>query len=82
MRPETKHCLSDMMLAIERILEIVQSCEFSGFENDWLKQAAVERQFEILGEALTRIKKYEPNVFEAIANEELVVSFRNRLAHV
>ena len=49
------------------------------FEKDDLRRWAVERKTEIMGEAMTRIRKHNPN-FE-IPNGKEVIKTRNRLIH-
>ncbi len=42
---------------------------------------AVERSFEIIGEALLRLERRDPAVIERITEPRQVIAFRNRLAH-
>jgi len=42
---------------------------------------AVERSFEIIGEALNRVKKIDPETLEKIHEHRSIISFRNILAH-
>ncbi|MGS2739704.1 HepT-like ribonuclease domain-containing protein [Sinomicrobium sp. M5D2P17] len=42
-------------------------------------QSAVERQLVIIGEALNKLKKVEPNL--EIENDKQIIGFRNRLVH-
>jgi uncharacterized protein with HEPN domain len=41
----------------------------------------VERQFEIIGEALRRAVHVEPGLTERITNTRRIIAFRNRLIH-
>jgi uncharacterized protein with HEPN domain len=41
----------------------------------------VERQFEIIGEALTQALRIEPSLSERISDTRRIVAFRNRLIH-
>ena len=43
-------------------------------------EAAVERKFEIIGEALNRIKTEEPIILDKIRGYRSIISFRNILA--
>ena len=54
MRRESKKLLFDIQQAAGRIAEFVMQKGFSDYERDPLLRAAVERQFEIVGEALRR----------------------------
>jgi len=44
-------------------------------------RSAVERQFEIIGEALNQLLRRESGIREKISDASLVIAFRNRLIH-
>ena len=44
-------------------------------------RAAVERNFEIIGEALSQAQRFFPKIVGQITNEQEIISFRNRLIH-
>jgi uncharacterized protein with HEPN domain len=44
-------------------------------------RSAVERQFEIIGEALSRLAKDDPQVAAAIPDHGKIIGFRNVLIH-
>jgi uncharacterized protein with HEPN domain len=44
-------------------------------------KAAVERKFEIIGEALNRIKNESPETLERIREASKIISFRNVIIH-
>ena len=54
---------------------------FADYCADAKTRLAVERAFEIMGEALNRIGKIEPAVLASIREHRSIVSFRNILAH-
>jgi len=49
------------------------------YENDKLIRRAVERELEIIGEALNRILKIDSNI--KIPNARKIVSLRNKIIH-
>lgn len=51
------------------------------YRRDELLRSGVERKFEIIGEALNRIKRDDPNVLDKIHEQRSIISFRNILAH-
>ncbi len=51
------------------------------FYTDNKTKAAVERKIEVIGEALNRIKKINPNTLEKIDNWKEIIGFRNVIAH-
>lgn len=44
-------------------------------------QAAVERKFEIIGEAVNRLQKFRPDLAERIPEMRKIIDFCNILAH-
>lgn len=44
-------------------------------------RSAVERQFEIIGEALNQLLRREPGLSERISDASVIIAFRNRLIH-
>ena len=51
------------------------------YESDEMLRLSVERSFEIIGEALGRLQRGDPEVVQAISEYRRIVGFRNRLAH-
>lgn len=49
--------LLDILGAIDKITDFVKNTDFSEFEQDLMKQDAVIRRFEIIGEASGRLTK-------------------------
>lgn len=81
MRPKTMSCLADMRLAAERIVELTSKTTLEEFRSDWQKSAAIERQFEVLGEALVRIRDLEPPAFERVPQGTRIIEMRNFISH-
>ncbi len=72
--------LSDILMAIELIEDFTKEItDFYVYENDRKTQSAVERQLVIIGEAINKFKKLEPEI--EIQNDKQIVGFRNRLVH-
>jgi uncharacterized protein with HEPN domain len=75
-----KH-LYDIKEAASAILRFVRGKTFDDYEQDELLRSGVERKFEIIGEALNRIKRENSTVLYTIRQHRNIVSFRNILAH-
>ncbi|MGH8016857.1 MAG: HepT-like ribonuclease domain-containing protein [Opitutaceae bacterium] len=65
-------------MAIERFTE---GLDFTRFSGDALVRAAVERQFEIIGEALGRAAREDPSLEHSMPDISRIVGLRNRLIH-
>ncbi|MBF0289339.1 MAG: DUF86 domain-containing protein [SAR324 cluster bacterium] len=78
---ETKKHLYDIQQAIVDIEKFVESKDYVEFAQDRLLQAGVERKFEIIGEALNRIKKSDTETVERIHDFKKIISFRNVISH-
>jgi uncharacterized protein with HEPN domain len=78
---ETKKSLHDIARAAREIQEFTAGMEFPEFQARRVVQAAVERKFEIIGEALNRLKRTNPPVLARISNSPRIIGFRNVIAH-
>jgi len=81
MRLESKKYLFDIVQAAENLRQFSHDKAFSDYQADALLRSAVERQFEIIGEALGRLAKEDPVTAERIAEYQRIISFRNILIH-
>lgn len=81
MQRETLASLADIDRAGQLIHEAVGDLSLEDYLTNWEKQSAVERQLIVIGEALTRIRNSEPNVFDGIPDAVKVVGLRNLLVH-
>jgi uncharacterized protein with HEPN domain len=44
-------------------------------------RAAVERNFEVIGEALSQVQRFFPEIAGRVTDEQQIIAFRNRLTH-
>ena len=61
MRPEAKAHLETIRTAAESIQQFVGNRTFEDYATDDLLRSAVERQFEIIGEAVRRLQRLAPD---------------------
>lgn len=73
--------LLDVVSACEAIAEFVAGKDFSAYESDRLLRSAVERQFEIIGEALNKAGSAETSLATQIPDFHRIIGLRNRLIH-
>jgi uncharacterized protein with HEPN domain len=81
MRHDPHKLLWDMMQAAERISSFAASKSFEDFRGDALLRSGIERQFEILGEAMTRLIQTSPTIAQQFSDYRKIVGFRNALIH-
>jgi uncharacterized protein with HEPN domain len=81
MPPRPDVFLETALLALRRVSRFMAKRSLSDYLADDLCQSAVERQLEIAGEALGQLRKIDAVLFGKIPDGDLVVAFRNVLAH-
>jgi len=81
MSADAKKYLWDVREAAGRISRFTYGRTFDDYLNDEMLRAAVERQFEIIGEALNQLSKRDPNSVKRIPDLARIVAFRNILIH-
>jgi len=73
--------LHDIARAAASVQEFVGGTTLESWREDRLLQSAVERQFEIMGEALNQLSRHAPEVAERIPEYKRIIAFRNILIH-
>ena len=79
--PEARKCLFDIIEAGREIQAYTYAITCSDFAASSMIQAAVERKFEIIGEALNRIGRLDQAVLTGISGHQRIIGFRNVIAH-
>lgn len=73
--------LEDILRSIDEIFDFLpEERDFFEFQNDLKTKKAVERNIEIIGEAVNRIINYK-NRNIVIQNASQIIGTRNRIAH-
>jgi uncharacterized protein with HEPN domain len=81
MRLEAKKYLFDIERAAGLVARFTAGKEFSDYEQDDMLRSAVERQFEVIGEALTQLARLDAALAERISEHRRIIAFRNILIH-
>jgi uncharacterized protein with HEPN domain len=82
MRPrDVRIPLHDMLAAADAIGSFIDGRTFEEYASDLMLRSAVERQFEILGEAMSRTLRVDPRLALRFDEARGVVDFRNVIAH-
>jgi uncharacterized protein with HEPN domain len=81
MPPDIAKLLLDMQRAVERIERFAAGKTFADYQTDDFLRSAIERQFEIIGEAMTRLANAAPDAAARITDYRKITGFRNVLIH-
>ncbi|CAL9674825.1 hypothetical protein SUDANB95_07758 [Actinosynnema sp. ALI-1.44] len=65
MRPDPRAYLWDALHAVELLSQFSAGKSFTDYEADAMLRSAVERQFEIIGEALNQLRKVDAELADA-----------------
>ncbi len=80
MNEKTKKYLLDALNSVESIDSFIdEEMDFEGYQKDKLRRRAVERELEIIGEAINHALKVEPTL--VISDARNIVGLRNWLIH-
>ena len=81
MHPKSQTLLNDITEAATFILTHTASFSLADYKSDRLLRSAVERHFEIIGEALLRLEQHDRSTADRITDYRKIIGSRNRLAH-
>jgi len=70
-----------MATAGRAIEDFVRGRTREDYQAELMLRSAVERQFEILGEALRRLTVLDPTITTEISEHGRIIAFRNIIAH-
>jgi len=78
---DERFLLADIGMAIAAIGSFVSGHDAERYFDDDLVRSAVERKFEIIGEALNGLNRLRPHLAQRIRGFREIIAFRNILAH-
>lgn len=81
MKPTLKKRLLDALEACRAIQGFVAGQTFADYERNLMLRSAVERQFEIIGEALNHAESEQPDLTTLLPDLRRIVGLRNRIIH-
>ena len=81
MQREINKYLFDISQACDLLVQFTAGKTFADYTANPMLRSAVERQFEIVGEALNHVLQLDPCLVSRISNTRRIISFRNRLIH-
>ena len=81
MERDARAFLWDVQQAFAAIQDFTRGMDSTSYADSALVRSAVERQFEIIGEALNRLSKVSPDLAQDVPNLREIIGFRNILIH-
>ncbi len=81
MHAKTPKLLEDLRDAAAFIMQVTQGKALTDYQSDRLLRQAVERNFEIIGEAMMRLARDDQAVAAQLGPYQQVIAFRNVLIH-
>jgi uncharacterized protein with HEPN domain len=80
-QPDVQKYLADIQASYLHIQDFTQGQTIEDYREDVKTQAAVERQFEIIGEAVSQMIQAVPEMERALSDASKIVAFRDYLLH-
>ncbi len=81
MQPKSAALLWDVRGAADHIAAFIDGLDENAYLQDELRRSAVERQLEIVGEALNNLRRVDPETAARIPDVHRIIGLRNVLAH-
>jgi uncharacterized protein with HEPN domain len=70
---------------ISNAIELIETClaqqSYESFKGDPILRSAVERQLIIIGEAVSKLSKHDPQAAAQLDHSSQIIAFRNQLIH-
>ena len=76
MRPESYAHVWDALQAVRALRRFTQGVSEEEYLSDLMLSSAVERQFEILGEALNRVRRSDPQTADKSPDSHRIIGMR------
>jgi uncharacterized protein with HEPN domain len=81
MQPKTPKLLDDIRDATAFIRQVTNGKTLEAYRADRLLRQAVERNLEIIGEAVRRLAQLDPSTAARVGEHPQIIAFRNVLIH-
>lgn len=82
MQLESKKYLYDIAMAAASAMDFIAGKNFSDYTSDLMLRSAVERQLEIVGEALAQLARTDVATASQVSEHKGIIAFRNILITV
>jgi uncharacterized protein with HEPN domain len=81
MRPDSAKFPADIREAGQNVTEITSGKQLADYLGDKVLRLAIERCFEIIGEAMRRLDEHDHDTAAKITDFARIIAFRNILIH-
>lgn len=81
MKRDPRAFLNDIVDAGAAILDAIKRIELDQYQENRLIRSSVEREFTIIGEALSRLSQCDRAIFSQIRQAPQIIAFRNKITH-
>ena len=81
MKLEARKYLYDIQHAAGLLREFTSAKTLADYEGDAMLRSAVERQFEVIGEAMAQLARTDEQLADRISQYQRIIAFRNVLIH-
>jgi uncharacterized protein with HEPN domain len=81
MQPKTPKLLEDIRDAAAFIADVTRDVTEADYQRNRMLRQSVERNFEIIGEAMRRLAQNDPTIAQNISAYAQIIAFRNILIH-
>jgi uncharacterized protein with HEPN domain len=76
-----KKYLYDIINCSEFILELTKDKTVEDYKNDRVFRSALERELQIIGEAMLQLDRVSPEIVEEVSEHRSIIGFRHVLVH-
>jgi uncharacterized protein with HEPN domain len=80
-RERVLKALEDVQDCAAFVVAVSKGRDLAYYRHNRLFRQAIERNLEIIGEAIGRISRYDAETATRISEHRLIIAFRNRLIH-
>ena len=81
MQPDSRKYLYDIQTACRKLEAFTRDRSLEDYLANEMLRSAVERQFEIIGEALSQLYRIDSNLVASVPDARRIIAFRNILIH-
>lgn len=81
MKRDPRTIFHDILTTAKEIQEFTAGLDAQSYAESIMTRKAVERNFEIIGECLNRLRHHHPNLANQVPRISKIINFRNMLSH-